>query len=111
MIGFAGIGKVFLVGDIHGMFPPFQAFARRVQGRGVAVVQIGDFGHGFLDRPTAAGVEDFFREHANTCGFIRGNHDDPAGTSCSWAARSRSTGSIVLKALTVCQTTSARSRN
>ena len=33
MIDFAGIGKVFLVGDIHGMFPPFHAFARRVRGR------------------------------------------------------------------------------
>ena len=77
MIDFAGIGEVFLVGDIHGDFPPFHAFVRRVRGRGVAVVQVGDFGHGFLDDPTAADAAAFFREHANTCGFIRGNHDDP----------------------------------
>ena len=32
--------------------------------RGVAVVQVGDFGHGFLDRRTAADSGDFFREHA-----------------------------------------------
>ncbi len=77
MIDFAGIGKVFLVGDIHGMFPPFHAFSRHVRGRGVAVVQIGDFSHGSLDCCTAAVAGDFFREHAGTCGFIRGNHDDP----------------------------------
>ena len=77
MIDFSGIGKVFLVGDIHGMFPPFHAFARRVRGRGVAVVQAGDFGHGFLDPRTAADAEAFFREHAGACGFIRGNHDNP----------------------------------
>ncbi len=77
MIDFAGIGKMCLVGDIHGMFPPFRAFAQRVRGRGVAVVQVGDFGHGFLDRPTAARAEEFFRGNAGACGFIRGNHDDP----------------------------------
>ena len=77
MIDFADIQKMFLVGDIHGKFSPFHVFARRVQGRGVAVVQIGDFGHGFLDHGTAERVENFFRGNAGTCGFIRGNHDDP----------------------------------
>ena len=77
MIDFAGIGEVCLAGDIHGMFAPFQAFARRAIGRGAAVVQVGDFGHGFLDRRAAADAGDFFREHAGACGFIRGNHDDP----------------------------------
>lgn len=65
------------MGDIHGKFSPFQTFARRVLGRGVAVVQIGDFGHGFFDPGTAADTQDFFRENMGTCGFIRGNHDDP----------------------------------
>lgn len=77
MIDFADIQKMLLVGDIHGKFSPFHVFARRVQGRGVAVVQIGDFGHGFLDHGTAERVENFFRGNAGTCGFIRGNHDDP----------------------------------
>lgn len=77
MIDFSSIGKVFLVGDIHGMYPPFNEFARRVQGGGAAVVQVGDFGHGFLDHRTAVCAGNFFRESAGTCGFIRGNHDDP----------------------------------
>ena len=77
MIDFAGIEEVCLVGDIHGMFAPFRAFALRAIGCGAAVVQVGDFGHGFLDRRTSADAGDFFREHAGTCGFIRGNHDDP----------------------------------
>ncbi|MDE0211285.1 MAG: metallophosphoesterase [Boseongicola sp.] len=77
MIKFADIRKLVLVGDIHGKFPSFHAFARRTLGREVAVVQVGDFGHGFLDHATAAGAGDFFRENVGTCGFIRGNHDDP----------------------------------
>jgi len=77
MIKFAGIRKLVLVGDIHGKFPSFQAIAQRVLGGRTAVVQIGDFGHGFLDDGMSAGVRDFFRENAGTCGFIRGNHDDP----------------------------------
>ena len=77
MIKFADIRKLVLVGDIHGKFRPFHALAERELDSGVAVVQIGDFGHGFLDHGTAASAGDFFREHAGTCGFIRGNHDDP----------------------------------
>ena len=77
MIDFGNVERLVLVGDIHGEFPPFHAFARRVQGRGVAVVQVGDFGHGFLDPRTAADAVDFFREHTGACGFIRGNHDNP----------------------------------
>ena len=77
MIRFAGIRRLVLVGDIHGKFRPFHALAERVLGRGVAVVQIGDFGHGFLDAGMAASARDFFGENAGACGFIRGNHDDP----------------------------------
>ena len=77
MIEFADITRLVLVGDIHGKFRPFHAFAEREMDSGVAVVQIGDFGHGFLDHGTAASAGDFFRENAGTCGFIRGNHDDP----------------------------------
>ena len=77
MIEFTDIGKVFLVGDIHGKIAPFHAFVQRMHGREVAVVQVGDFGHGFLDHRTAKRAASFFRENAGTCGFIRGNHDDP----------------------------------
>ncbi|MXX89836.1 MAG: hypothetical protein F4213_02830 [Boseongicola sp. SB0677_bin_26] len=77
MIKLADIRNLVLVGDIHGKFLPFHALARRVLGRGAAVVQVGDFGHGFLDGGTAAGAGEFFRANAGTCGFIRGNHDDP----------------------------------
>ena len=64
-----------IVGDIHGMFNDYRAFA--LHGWDGPSIQIGDFGIGF-------GQSDYWldtvKQHQSdkTHRFIRGNHDNPA---------------------------------
>ena len=62
--------RVCLVGDIHGDFGVL-GIAARVVDADVPIIQVGDFGMGFVTPPKNIDAE-------NGIFFIRGNHDDPA---------------------------------
>jgi len=66
---------MIFVGDIHGKVDWFVEYCDKQQST-EQIVQVGDFGFGFLDSQTNALIDDYFDKNRHVR-FIRGNHDSP----------------------------------
>jgi len=73
---------VFLVGDIHGEWANLADRLRQRNARGTTILQVGDFGVGFLkpndERRRLERLDQALEVRDLTLYAIRGNHDDPA---------------------------------
>jgi predicted phosphodiesterase len=73
---------VLLVGDVHGRWDELTARLAAARAADQPIVQVGDFGLGFLPQPqeaaALAALDRFLVDRRCQLWVIRGNHDNPA---------------------------------
>ena len=71
------MSDVFLLGDIHGDFTSIYTWLNKFAKRGDVLIQLGDFGAGFIDIFKVHKLSDAAKKRGVKIYIVRGNHDNP----------------------------------
>ena len=71
------MSDVFLLGDIHGDFTSIYAWLNKFAGQGDVLIQLGDFGAGFIDIAEVHKLSAAVENRGVKIYIVRGNHDNP----------------------------------
>ena len=65
------------MGDIHGNFAAIERWLQDFANTGDVLIQVGDFGAGFVHEKRIESLANKFSEAGCKCFVVQGNHDDP----------------------------------
>jgi predicted phosphodiesterase len=69
--------SVYVMGDIHGNFAAIERWLQDFANTGDVLIQVGDFGVGFVHEKRIESLANKFSEAGCKCLVVQGNHDDP----------------------------------
>jgi len=75
--------SIFILGDIHGNLKPIKRWCKDFSMPGDTIIQVGDFGCGFLHYKAIKAVADRLDKKECKMLVVRGNHDNPCKFNCS----------------------------
>lgn len=69
--------SVYVMGDVHGNFAAIERWLRDFAKTGDVLIQVGDFGVGFVHDKKIESLANKFSKAGCKCLAIQGNHDEP----------------------------------